>query len=617
MIHTNLFNSLGEWLYQQKLSMQRFADGQPSSLTQERYQFLYECGVDSTSLVTEAEHVAQMTQEGGDASQGEKEEDSDRTSKWDDKYHELKEFKLQFGHTNVARRSKRDPGKDPLGEWIHFQRRQHRSLLTGKNSTLSMVRKKSLDCLGFKWVRGSPGPSTTTRTGQIYSTDIPTAVEEQVKRLAAVETMDEWNEKCEEFRLFREANGHGRVPRHFRQNPLLGRWVQRQRDVCILWRQCLEHDPNYDINHPDNLPVGMTKEMYDRLMELGFEIEVDSSQDIDPSTGQPYADNNQIEIPTIEEEEDLMEVFVGYDTLPVTQTSEIENQGHGEMPSLEDTQANAVHESSKFVLPESLLPNTLPTKEIDPHSDQNNVGTDPQVLNESEVNAVLDGKEGQMSSANSNFPQETMPSVDGQPGMMETEVTQLPLRKLTAKVKISWEERVLELIQFKLRKNHCNVPNKWKPNPHLADWVWRQRVHYRRYKQGLPSVLTADRICQLHDLGFEFIIYDQQGQPIDTEKFGNNEIEKLQPKKDTKKSVKSAPKSRFKEGKWLESLAKVVKYKEEYGNCNVPRKWKIDPTLGEWVHFQRRQFRLRQLGRRNHMTDERIRKLEAVGFEWR
>ena len=475
-----------------------------------------------------------------------------------------------------------------------------------------MVRKKSLDCLGFKWVRGSPGPSTTTRTGQIYSTDIPTAVEEQVKRLAAVETMDEWNEKCEEFRLFREANGHGRVPRHFRQNPLLGRWVQRQRDVCIVWRQCLEHDPNYDINHPDNLPVGMTKEMYDRLMELGFEIEVDSSQDIDPSTGQPYADNNQVEIPTIEEEEDLMEVFVGYDTLPVTQTSEIENQGHGEMPSLEDTQANAVHESSKFVLPESLLP-----KEIEAHSDQNNVGTDPQVLNESEVNAVLDGKEGQMSSANSNFPQETMPLVDGQPGMIEAEVTQLPLRKLTAKVKISWEERVLELIQFKLRKNHCNVPNKWKPNPHLADWVWRQRVHYRRYKQGLPSVLTADRICQLHDLGFEFILYDQQGQPIDSENFGNNEIEKLQPKKDTKKSVKSAPKSRFKEGKWLESLAKVVKYKEEYGNCNVPRKWKIDPTLGEWVHFQRRQFRLRQLGRRNHMTDERIRKLEAVGFEWR
>jgi hypothetical protein len=83
-----------------------------------------------------------------------------------------------------------------------------------------------------------------------------------------------------------------------------------------------------------------------------------------------------------------------------------------------------------------------------------------------------------------------------------------------------------------------------------------------------------------------------------------------------KRATKATPKSRFKEGKWLESLSKVVAYKEEHGSCNVPRKWKQDPTLGEWVHFQRRQFRLKQLGRRNHMTEERIQKLEAVGFEW-
>ena len=73
----------------------------------------------------------------------------------------------------------------------------------------------------------------------------------------------------------------------------------------------------------------------------------------------------------------------------------------------------------------------------------------------------------------------------------------------------------------------------------------------------------------------------------------------------------------FEPESWLESLAKVVKYKEEHGNCNVPRRWRRDPTLGEWVRLQRRQFRKRQLNRRNHnMTDERIRKLEAIGFKW-
>ncbi len=120
------------------------------------------------------------------------------------------------------------------------------------------------------------------------------------------------------------------------------------------------------------------------------------------------------------------------------------------------------------------------------------------------------------------------------------------------------------------------------------------------------------------DLGFEFVALDHNGIPIDeadSKLYSTSDLSKLQATKKNPKR-KGTPKSRFKEGKWLESLAKVVKYKEEHGNCNVPRKWKRDPTLGEWVHFQRRQFRLRQLSRRNHMTDERIRKLEAIGFEW-
>ena len=84
----------------------------------------------------------------------------------------------------------------------------------------------------------------------------------------------------------------------------------------------------------------------------------------------------------------------------------------------------------------------------------------------------------------------------------------------------------------------------------------------------------------------------------------------------TEKHRNAVSTSNFKQGNWLESLAKVVNFKEEYGHCNVPHKWKRDPTSGNWVHTQRRQFFARQLGRRNDMTDERIRKLESVGFEW-
>ncbi len=159
----------------------------------------------------------------------------------------------------------------------------------------------------------------------------------------------------------------------------------------------------------------------------------------------------------------------------------------------------------------------------------------------------------------------------------------------------------------------------------LADWVWRQREQYRLYRQGQPSTLTTTRIAKLTELGFEFIAYDQNGNPVYHHEYTNqstpdNNTEKPKKRKTNTRipdvKSKSTPKSRFKDGKWLQCLAKVVAYKEANGTCNVPRKWKPDPTLGEWVHFQRRQYRLRQDGRHNHMTEERIHKLESIGFEW-
>ncbi len=48
----------------------------------------------------------------------EDEEVANRSTKWDDKFHELREYKLAHGHTNVPRRSKRNPGNDALGEWV-------------------------------------------------------------------------------------------------------------------------------------------------------------------------------------------------------------------------------------------------------------------------------------------------------------------------------------------------------------------------------------------------------------------------------------------------------------------------------------------------------------------
>ena len=59
-----------------------------------------------------------------------------------------------------------------------------------------------------------------------------------------------------------------------------------------------------------------------------------------------------------------------------------------------------------------------------------------------------------------------------------------------------------------------------------------------------------------------------------------------------------------------------MKYRAEHGSCNVPNKWKENPSLGKWVNAQRQYYRMRNEGKATSITAERIAKLEAIGFEW-
>ena len=603
-------------------------------MTEERRKALLDLGIDMTT----ADEVE--NDDGGDDADDDKE--SNRASKWDEKFHELKQYKAANGHTNVPRRSKRDPSKDALGEWVHFQRRQHRNLLTGKNSTMSIARKKALDCLDFQWTR-SHGPSTTTRTGTTYSTDIKEAVAAQIKTFTSAELAENWDERFAEFEVYVQTHGNGSVPSNYRENPFLARWAYRQIELYNVWRQTAENaEMLMQQEGDDQNPNSFAKEKYEKLLAAGFvfekPIEIGMNMDEEPqeeegveNAASAYVKEGEEERPTLEDNDDVIEIFIGYDgTHKVASEVDLEHQvvpAPEPMPTLLEqavaaTEPVPVSAEAPNYFNESDAVNAI-LEGKDDHHQHHHMEHSVPMPSMMKVDAPVVNMQGIEPTDVHNGNAEQQPQIHIEQPMGQQPVSPQPkvamARRLTARVKVEWEERVLELIQFKLRKTHCNVPAKWKPNPDLADWVWKQRAQYRRYRQNQPSILTASRITKLADLGFEFVALDHHGLPIDevdSKLYTNSDLNKLQATKKTSSKRKGTPKSRFKEGKWLESLAKVVKYKEENGNCNVPRKWKRDPTLGEWVHFQRRQFRLRQLNRRNHMTDERIRKLEAVGFEW-
>ena len=67
-----------------------------------------------------------------------------------------------------------------------------------------------------------------------------------------------------------------------------------------------------------------------------------------------------------------------------------------------------------------------------------------------------------------------------------------------------WEDRVLELEDFRVKHGHCNVTSSNYPTGGtLVSWVKSQRRQYRMMKEGKKSNLSPRRICQLESLGFK------------------------------------------------------------------------------------------------------------------
>jgi hypothetical protein len=139
-----------------------------------------------------------------------------------------------------------------------------------------------------------------------------------------------------------------------------------------------------------------------------------------------------------------------------------------------------------------------------------------------------------------------------------------------------WYEKFEKLVEFKRIHDHCLVPNNWGKNEPLALWVKRQRYQYRLKREGQHSTLTEEREAALDELGF---VWDSHGAV------------------------------------WEERLAELKLFKARYGHCNVPA-GSEDRQLAIWVKCQRRQNKLFCDGERSNITQERIAKLEQLGFVW-
>ncbi len=131
-----------------------------------------------------------------------------------------------------------------------------------------------------------------------------------------------------------------------------------------------------------------------------------------------------------------------------------------------------------------------------------------------------------------------------------------------------WDDMFEALVEFHRREGHFNVPRSGVEPAALSDWVRRQR---REKKKGKGAYLTGERIERLQGIGF---IWDEA------------------------------------EAAWEEMYRALAAFRAARNHCIVPDKWPENPRLARWVTTQRKLYRQRNL------TEERIRRLEKLGFIW-
>ena len=162
---------------------------------------------------------------------------------------------------------------------------------------------------------------------------------------------------------------------------------------------------------------------------------------------------------------------------------------------------------------------------------------------------------------------------------------------------LRWQQRLDELKAYKEQNGDCLVPHKYPQNPQLGRWVMNQRAHYRLYvkakKEGKtdPAAggMNEDRIAQLDDAGFAW--RTRPSADIDT---------------------------------WSYRLEELKAYKEQHGDCMVPRDYPPNQQLSNWVNNQRAHYRTFMAAKASgasdsaysFMTEERIAQLDELHFPW-
>jgi hypothetical protein len=140
----------------------------------------------------------------------------------------------------------------------------------------------------------------------------------------------------------------------------------------------------------------------------------------------------------------------------------------------------------------------------------------------------------------------------------------------------SWMEKYHELKEFGKQHGHIRLVSRDGP---LGKWVADQRRQYQRYQEQGTTRLTKERVDLLNDIHM----------------------------------IWNVTKVSRRDERWEERLRELEEFQDDHGHCRVPTS---SGPLGRWVLAQRKAYFRKQQHEACSLTDDRERKLLALGFEF-
>ena len=153
---------------------------------------------------------------------------------------------------------------------------------------------------------------------------------------------------------------------------------------------------------------------------------------------------------------------------------------------------------------------------------------------------------------------------------------QFPAVRQVSDFERKWLHHYEQLKKYKEKHGNFNISTK---NKALYRWVYNQIYTYQLLKEGKSSLMTADCIRKLESINFPWI------------------NERTEERHDL----------------WHKRFQELKDYMETHGNCNMSTR---HGSLGPWISTQRYNYQSLKGGKSSLMTDDRIRKLESIGFCW-